>query len=121
VLLDSPTSAAVFRLRPRTTTDSYGDPVASWDDPERARLRGAQLQATGPGNDEEESPSGNASEDHRRLIVPGTPSLTETDRIEADGEVWRIDGTPVIRRGIASSAYTTAELRRPKVKEPSIG
>lgn len=103
--------AAVVRLRPALVEDSYGDPVESWDFPSRIRLRGADIQAVS--STEQEGTARRLVEDARVLFVPGVPDLTSADRIETeDGEVWRVDGNPVVRRGQALGVYTTATLTR---------
>ena len=109
-----PGQQAIYRLRPTEGEDSYGDPVKTWEPPARFRLRGAELQrvAVGTAESETERPSGDTLRNVRRLFVPSAASLTAEDRIEADGEVWRIDGKPEVRRGLAMSVYTSAYVRR---------
>ncbi|UDL14616.1 head-to-tail stopper [Arthrobacter phage KeAlii] len=101
---------SVYRLRAGTTTDSYGDPVESWDNPQRTLLRGATVQ-----NEKTTEEDGQARRVIRSefvLFAPGAVDLTSDDRIEAEGRIWRVDGDPVVRRGLASTVYTTASLER---------
>jgi hypothetical protein len=101
----------VYRLRATEQTDSYGDLVADdWNDPSRVVLNRAELQS--PASTETEGATGTTNSSERVLFVLGTPDLLSTDRIEVDGEVWRVDGTPRVRRGLATTVYTTAKLIR---------
>lgn len=100
----------IYRLRATAGTDSYGDPVESWTNPTKTRLRGAHVQASQ--TDEDEGNDRRTIRDEKTLFVPGAADLTENDRIEIDGRVWRVNGLPVVRRGLGSSSYTTATLTR---------
>lgn len=101
---------AVYRLRPTATTDSYGDPVISWTNPSRLPLFGASV---GPSaSTETESPTADTVRAERVLIAPGAVDITATDRVEVDGQVWRIDGVPDVRSGFVLGVHTTASLRR---------
>ena len=104
------TEPAITRLRATVTTDSYDEPAESWDTPDRLPLRGAEAQ--GPSSTETETPSADQVSNTRILFVPGTPDITATDRVEIDSEVWRVDGDPVVHRGLAFGVYTTARLHR---------
>jgi head-tail adaptor len=101
---------SVYRLRPGSTTDSYGDPVESWDEPERVLLRNATVQSVSVVEDE--GVARHIFRGQKTLYAPGAVDLTAADRIEVDGEVWKVDGDPVTRAGLASTVYTTATLER---------
>ncbi|WNN93966.1 head-to-tail stopper [Arthrobacter phage Nitro] len=103
---------SVYRLRPGTKLDSYGDPVESWDTPERVLLRNATVQTVSVFNPEDEGVARHIIRGQKTLYAPGAVDLTAADRIEVDGEIWRIDGDPVTRSGLASTVYTTAKLAR---------
>ncbi|QPX62342.1 head closure Hc1 [Arthrobacter phage Tbone] len=103
-------ASSVYRLRPGTKTDSYGDTVESWDAPERTLLRGATVQSVSVV--EEEGTVRHVLRGEKTLYAPGVVDLTANDRIEVDGEIWRVDGDPVPRAGLASAVYTTAALER---------
>jgi hypothetical protein len=109
MLLSNPGAPAVFRLRAGVTLDSDGDPVESWTTPERALLRGAQAQ---PVSSTEDDGARRLIEGELLLIVPGVADLNAADRAEVGGKQWRVNGVPVVRRGMASSAYTSANLTR---------
>jgi head-tail adaptor len=98
--------AVIYRLRPTTSLDSLGDPVESWEAPERTRLRRAECQTAA------EAETGLLLEHERRLFVAGVADLTAADRIEAEGETWLVDGTPVVRRALAAGTVTVAKLTR---------
>lgn len=100
----------VYRLRATMTEDAYGDPVLSWDPPARSLLKGAYIQAVS--SIEEESVTRRIMRGEKLLFVPGVADLTEDDRIEQDSEIWRVNGAPEVRRGLASAAFTTAVLAR---------
>lgn len=100
----------VYRLRAVAGVDSYGDPVESWDAPERVRLVGATVQDVRA--EETEGIVRRVIRGEKALFVPGAADLTENDRVEITGEVWRVNGTPTVRRGLASRVYTTATLTR---------
>ena len=109
MILTAPAYAPVVtRLRAGATTDSYGDPVESWDTPERFVLRGASVQDVSVV--EEDGVTRRVLRGVRTLYVPGAADLTAEDRVEVSGEVWTVDGKPEVRRGLASSVYTTARL-----------
>lgn len=99
---------SVYRLAPGITYDSYGDPVESWDTPTRTLLRGATVQDVSVV--EEDGVSRHILRLQKRLYCPGDPGLTAADRIEVDGEVFKVDGDPTVRFGLASTVYTTAAL-----------
>lgn len=112
MILDRPRrGATITRLRATMTTDSYGDPVGEdWSTPDRLVLRRAEVQAVSA--DETETPSGTHTTDERVLYALGRPDVREGDRIEVGSEVWRVDGPPVVREGLASDRFLTASLRR---------
>jgi hypothetical protein len=110
MLLSSVTAPPVYRLRAGVAVDSYGDPVESWDAPERVRLKGASVQNVSV--IEEEGTARHIIRGRKTLYAPGRVDLTAHDRIEAGGEVWKVAGDPVVRAGLASCVYTTAELER---------
>lgn len=101
---------AVYRLRQGTEPDSYGDLVASWASPSRTRLPGAQVQDVS--TEEVDGAARKIVRGEKVLFVPRAVDLVAADRIEADGETWRVEGTPTLRRGFALGVYTTAILHR---------
>lgn len=106
----------VYRLRASQGVDSYGDPVESWDAPERVRLYRAVVQE--PTTVEEESPGKRVVSGERALYAPSALDLVSGDRIEVDGEVWRVQGEPKVRRGFAMGVYTSATLARSEGGSP---
>lgn len=104
------TTPAVYRLRSTSALDSDGDSVESWDTPERTLLRAAVVQPVS--TKEEDGVIRRLVSDEYLLLVPGFPDLKATDRVEYEGDVWRIDGTPIRRRAQGSGSYTTAPLTR---------
>lgn len=100
----------VTRLRATVAEDSYGDPVTSWEYSERFPFR-AEVQAVS--STDAEGSARVILRDERALFAPGAPDLRHDDRVEVDGEVWRVDGDPLtFSGGLASPVYTTATLRR---------
>lgn len=95
-----------YRLRPGSGTDSYGDPVESWTTPERVLLRGAIVQ------DAKSEETGAILRGEKVLLIPGKADLTEADRVEFDGEIWRVNGVPSVKAGLASREFTVASLTR---------
>ena len=108
MLLRDPSAPTVTRLRAGLVLDSYGDATESWDAPTRFVLAGAVVQDVSVV--EEDSTSRRVLRGERTLYVPGPAALTADDRVEVGSEVWQVDGRPEIRRGLASSVYTTARL-----------
>ena len=100
----------VYRLRPGTRTDGYGDPVEDWDAPVKVELKRATFDDVTSA--EEDGVVRRLVRNERQLFVPGKADLTLADRVEIEGVAWRVDGDPVVRRGLASGTYTTATLRR---------
>lgn len=100
----------LYRLRPTTTTDNYGDPLMSWKTPERTLLPGATTQPLTA--EESDTLTADVARDTRKLVADRILDLTATDRVEAEGDVWLIEGMPMLRSSIAMGATTTATLRR---------
>jgi len=109
-LIFETTRHTVTRLRATTVNDSYGDPVESWTNPSTMPLPRAVLY-DGASLETETSRATTTSSD-RVLHVPYRVDLAENDRIQDGSEVWRVDGKPIVRRGLASTEYTTANLVR---------
>lgn len=101
---------AIYRLRATAGTDSYGDPVESWDAPSRVKLTGATVQDVKA--EEVDGAVRRIIRGEKALFVPGAADLTENDRVEVSGVVWRVNAPPVVRIGLGSGAYTTATLTR---------
>lgn len=110
LLTPSPSSPPVYRLRAGLAQDSYGDPVESWDVPERVRLRGASVQDVSVA--EGEGVTRRVIRREWTLFAPGAVELTADDRVEYDGDVWRVDGDPATKRGLGSAVYTVCTLTR---------
>lgn len=109
LLTGTTTRQKIYRLRPSTIEDYYGETTETWDPPQREQLHKATAQA--PTVVEEGSIARRVVvEGERRLYVPGRADLTSADRVEIDGEVWRVNGDPVVRSGLGSAVYTTAKL-----------
>lgn len=100
----------VWRIRPGVVEDSYGDPVESWPNASKIRLRGASKQSVSAV--EEDGANRRLLTDEALLFCPGRPDLRSEDRVRIGHEVWRVDGTPVVRRGLAIGDETVANLRR---------
>ncbi|AWY06642.1 head-to-tail stopper [Microbacterium phage Zeta1847] len=99
----------VHRLRPGTRVDGVGDTVRDWRTPERVRIPNATLE---PVTSTATDGSVLIIESQRRLLIVGTFDLKATDRVEADGEVWRVDGVPAVRRGLITGTHTAVKLER---------
>lgn len=113
MLLTSPLNKRpIYRLRPGTTLDSYGDPVESWDNPDRLLLKNAEIQQRAASDAESETPTADVIRGARTLFIPGAADIHEHDRIQDGAEIWRVDGTPIVRQGLAMRSYTTAYLVR---------
>ncbi|WWV91842.1 head closure Hc1 [Microbacterium phage phiMiGM15] len=108
-MLAGQSGAAVTRLRPGTTTDTYGDDVESWTAAERKRIPRAQLQR-GPSTETEGERR--LLENEALLLIIGAFDLTEDDRVEFAGLVWRVEGTPLVRRSLATGTHVSARLSR---------
>jgi hypothetical protein len=107
-------NAPVYLLTPGVVTDSYGDPIESWDTPERVRLPGAAVEApgaSGSSTSEVETPTLDTLHNSRVLHVPRRLALTSRHRIEAEGSQWHVVGEPLVRVG-ALSTFTRVALRR---------
>lgn len=100
----------VFRLRAGAALDSDGDPVQSWAAPERLRLKRATVQQSSSQDEDGAVRRTPLSETVWRLFVPGAVDLVHDDRIEVDGELYRVDGKPAVRDGLSQSVYTRALL-----------
>jgi head-tail adaptor len=109
-LLFSDYGAPIYRLRCAITMDSYGSPHEDWSAPYRHRLPGARVQDVS--NNEVEGIERRLIRGERLLFVPGRCDLTDDDRVDVGGEIWRVSAYPTVRVGLASAVYTTATLVR---------
>lgn len=105
-------SATAYRLRARVAEDSRGEVVRSWTDPERVRIPRATFRRRS--STELADVDGSRLAADAALYIVGAFDLEPDDRIEADGEVWRVDGEPLVRRGLGSQTFTSAALARAK-------
>jgi hypothetical protein len=113
VILNSYGGTPVYRLRATTSLDSYGDPAEDWAAPSRVVLPGAVLQRAGRTEDaERDGAAGSMVTVDKAVFVPGRPDLAYTDRIEAEGLVYRVEGEPRVVASLGSGVYTTARLVR---------
>ena len=110
MLLNLTCEPPVYRLRPGIGLDSYGDAVESWDTPERSILRGATIQDLS--TVETEGPTRRVIRGEKVLFAPGLADVRAEDRIEHRGEVWKVNGDPIVKRGLASAPFTFAALDR---------
>jgi hypothetical protein len=110
VLLQTHSGPKLYRLRAAVTHDSYGDEVQDWKNPSRKLLPKARVEDAE--TVEEDGVVRRVLKGERVLFVYGTPDITSEDRIEIAGQVWRVNGLPNQRRGLASGAYLTATLTR---------
>ena len=109
-MLSSLSGPPVYRLRPAERVDSVGDVVRSWAEPDRARIPRAQVQEV---SSREADGTVVRLDGERRLLVDGPrPDLDATDRVEYLGEVWRVDGEPITKPGLAMGSHTVAKLIR---------
>lgn len=106
----------VYRLRPGQGVDSYGDPIEDWDNPVRELLYQAVLQE--PDTEEEDGAGNRLVTGQRVLYAPRALDLQAEDRVEVDGQLWRVQGDPKIRRGLAMGVYTSATLARTDRRRP---
>lgn len=100
----------VYRLRPGTVLDSDGDPVESWDSPDRLKLSGAVVQDVS--TVEEETGRTQIVKGEKVLFLSRPADVKSDDRIEVAGETWRVNGDPVTRPSLASGVVTTVTLTR---------
>lgn len=110
MLLTGYRPTTVYRLRASSTVDSFGDAVDDWASPARSPIVRAEVQRGG--SVEVDGMLRKLTTQEARLMAPGALDLTEDDRVEADGELWEVDGPPIVRRALASPVYTLAMLRR---------
>lgn len=104
------TGPKVYRLRAGQILDSYGDPTESWETPNETLLPRALVQHDS--STETELAKSDEVETEWVLFSPGALDIVPTDRIRVGDRVWRVDGDPVVRQGLASGVYTTVSLRR---------
>lgn len=116
MILNSTRGPKAYRLRASQGVDSYGDPVEDWDAPERVLLYRAIVQE--PDTVEVEGVGKRVVSGERVLYAPTALDLVSGDRVEVDGEVWRVQGEPKVRRGLAMGVYTSATLARSEGGNP---
>lgn len=97
---------SVVRLRPARRVDRYGDNVADWEqEPQRTDIDNVSLGEVAASYDPE---SGRVLAEAGHQLVAGRHlDLATDDRIEADGEVWLLDGPPRHLRNPFSGAEKT--------------
>lgn len=101
----------IIRLRGTAVTDPYSDEPddLSWSTPATLTIPGCSVQ---PG------PSAAVLRDDRRGVivdfsawVPGTPDVTEQDRVQYAGTVYQIADT-IQRWGFGNLTHTVVPLKR---------
>jgi hypothetical protein len=125
VLRETSRQSPVYLLIPSTGTDSYGDPLPSWDNPTRVEIPGAELQRNA--TEDKDVNSGTQTERLGKMIATGRgpemlvySMVNENSRIEQDGKVWRVTGEPNIKQGLINgNTHLTASLTRTTVEAPS--
>lgn len=123
MLRETNRQSPVYLLLPSDTTDSYGDPILSWDDPVRIAIPGAEIQRNT--TEDKDVNTGTQTDRLGKLIATGRELATyrlvdETSRVEQDGKVWRVTGEPNIKIGLLSgNTHLTASLTRTTVEQPS--
>ena len=103
-------SAPVYRLRPSTSVDSVGDEVTSWESPTRAAIPRAQFDDRHGTRAADNSGDRVASD--AWLYIVGRYDITVADRVEYRGQIWRIDGHPVVHVSLATGPLVEARLKR---------
>lgn len=117
ILTPRPGDPKVVLVRPATSPDSYGEGLVADYGPAATRtpLYGARVQtgssaATGE-RPSPETPSREVGD--RVLFVRGDAGIESGDRVEIDGEPWRVSGKPDVLRGFGPHhVYTRADLKR---------
>lgn len=125
MLRETSRQSPVYLLIPSPGTDSYGDPLPSWDNPTRVEIPGAELQRNA--TEDKDVNSGTQTERLGKMIATGRgpemlvySQVNENSRIEQDGKVWRITGEPNIKQGLINgNTHLTASLTRTTVEAPS--
>lgn len=125
MLRETSRQSPVYLLLPSTGTDSYGDPLPSWDSPTRVEIPGAELQRNA--TEDKDVNSGTQTERLGKMIATGRgpemlvySMVNESARIEQDGKVWRVTGEPNIKQGLINgNTHLTASLTRTTVEAPS--
>lgn len=110
MLLQSFGGSPVVRLRAARREDSYGDVVEDWTVPERKRLFHVDVQDVS--SVEEDGVTRRLVTDQRRLAIRGVADVTVRDRIELDGDAWKVDGDPVVVRPRVGVPFTIVQLLR---------
>lgn len=82
----------VTRVRPGEKTDGYGATVADWDAATRTTIEGCALAPRREGEDRTMGRQGVIV--GWTLYTPPGVDIRATDRIEARGETYEIDGEP---------------------------
>lgn len=109
------TGERVIRVRPRrTTTDRYGATVADWSTTTRASLTGCSLSPRGESEDTTGGRQGVIV--GYTLYAPAGADIRPTDRIEARGETFEIDGEPGDWRSPYSRRVVGVELALRRVE-----
>lgn len=124
MLRETNRQSPVYLLLPRRTTDSYGDPIFDWANPQRVPIPGAEIQRNT--TEDKDLATGTQTDRLGKMIATGRgpemliySQVTESSRIEQDGKVWRITGEPNIKQGlINSNTHLTASLTRTTVGGP---
>lgn len=123
MLAETRRSSPVFLLSPRTRTDSYGDTVSDWSNPTQTVLPGATIQTRTTAD--KDINVGTTTERQAVLIVQGQPGgvlslVTNDSRVMQDDLVWRVNGSPNIKRGLMfGNTHLTATLARTTTEAPN--
>lgn len=112
----------VYLLQPRSTTDSYGDPILSWADPIRIRIPGGEIQRNS--TEDKDVATGTQTDRLGKFLATGREVdiyrlIDESSRLEQDGKVWRVTGEPDLTIGVMSgNTHLSASLTRTTVGGP---
>lgn len=106
----TPGAQVVEHLRPGTRADTYGDVVADWSAPTRTRLPGARVEVRR--SSDRRDGGRDVTDTDARLFVRGAPAIRPGDRVSVDGEIFEVDGVPVVHFSGRRPVYTTVSLTR---------
>lgn len=117
----------VYLLVPTDTVDGYGEPSLDWRSPTAVRLYGAEIQgraSTTMDYDVDQAQSTKVKQTATLIVVSYDLAtlnrVTAASRVRQGDEVWRIAGTPIVKRTLMhSNVHLVAQVERTVVGAPN--
>jgi hypothetical protein len=90
--------------------DSFGDVTVTWAPPVPVRAR-VEVETSSVPASESDGGDRDAQDHRRRLLCPADTAIGPYDRVVVDGQIFEVNGPPVIHRVPSGQHHLEAQLR----------